>query len=241
MRTFNHIEIYKKIKENPFEYIGQRSFNLLECFMMHIDSQTEVNFDSNRFKEFNEMPCIREFVSKKTSTEISQSLRWTWAIGFEIEDQRNLLTNYFDWIDKYENEYPVESSDYNFDCKLSSEFDITSSIKHMCKRPRMYGFNDLSGLRATIDGYFYLKKLYQLDLTSNQELLSKFINNWKNKVNQKLKFETWDRSLIKDKMGINPFTFGGGSNGGWVFERFIQILEEETDIELKGPEIIKST
>lgn len=207
--------------------------------MMHIDAQTEVKFDSKKIDEFNQIPSIREYVSNKLNIEISPSLRWTWAIGFEVEDQRELLENYFNWIDKYENEYPVNLNDYKFECKLSMKFDISNSIKHMCERPVMYGFNNLSGLRATIDGYYYLKNLYQIDLKENEIELKNFIGYWNNRVNQNLKFETWERSLIKEKMGINPFTFGGGSNGGWVFKRFVEILEEETKIKLRKPEIRK--
>ena len=239
MRTFNHIEIHNRIQENPYLYIGQRNFHLFECFMMHINGQTEVKLNAGMAEEFKQMPSIRDYISSKLNVDISQSTRWTWAIGFEVENQNELLETYFNWIDKYENEYPVNSIDYNFECKLNPDFDIAGIIKHMCMRPHMYGINDLSGLRAILDGYYYLKNLYQIDFTLNEIELKNFIDFWKGRVNKDLAFETWDRALIKERMGINPFTFNGGSNGGWVFNRFLQIIEGETKIKLK--EMIKDS
>ncbi|WP_299679698.1 hypothetical protein [uncultured Dokdonia sp.] len=176
---------------------------------------------------------MRAFISSELNLQIPESVRWTWAIGFETEDQRELLENYFTWIDSYEHAFPVNRNDYQFESSLNVDIDMTDFIKHMCERPIMYGFNNLSELRANIDGFFYFKSVYNMKLTKNEELLKSFIERWKKKVNTDIKFETWDRPLLKEKMGIHPFTFGGGSNGGWIFKRFVEIVEEETAIKLK--------
>ncbi len=233
MRTFYPLSIFNDIKEDPFSFIGQRNFNLLECFMFHINYFTEVKYDVQKTNEFNQMPCMREYVGEQLNIDIPRVLTWTWAIGFEVENQRDLFDSYFHWLDKYENAYPVSTDDYKFNYKFDPDFDIVHSLNKMCEQPYLYSFNNLADLRASIDGYYYLKDLYNIDLTENEFELKTFIDHWKNKVNSKLSFDSWDRPLIKDKIGINPFTFGGGSNDGWIFKRFKQIIEEDTTIQLR--------
>ncbi len=231
MRTFHNIKLYQKIEENPYVYIGQKSFHLFECFMMQIDAKTELKIENNELSKYVNIPDIRTFVSNELSVKIPESLRWTWAIGFEVEDEMSLLKTYFKWIKDYEEHYPADKRHYNFNLKSDSKNDFTSLLKHICERPTMYGISNLSGIRAVIDGFLYLKEHYASNLSANEMELKNFVKYWKTQTNKKLKFDTWDRPLVKEELGINPFTFGSGSNGGWVFDRFIQIIKEQTKIE----------
>ena len=229
MRTFHHIDLYSKIKSNPYIYLGQRDFNLFEYFMSAINSYTEVIINS-KDHETNQTPSIREFISDQLNIKTPESLKWTWAIGFIVESRRELLDTYFDWIDKYENEYPTSQNNYNFVCKLPKEFNISNIIRPLCEKRGLFNTGDIAGLRATIDGFFYLKDTYKIPLTTNDQTLKQFIDFWKAKTNKKLPFDTWDRPLIKEKMNINPFLFSDGSNGGYTFERFIAVFEKQTGL-----------
>ena len=99
-------------------------------------------------------------------------------------------------------------------------------------RPEMFGFNSLSNFRAFLDGYFKFKNQYNLGFSEYETRLFTFIENWRNKVNKNIPFETWDRPFRLKCMGTTEFS---GSSVKWEFERLEEILKKELKMDLEEP------
>lgn len=240
MRTLLNIKLLERIRQNPEKFIGQRNFDVFQSFMMPIESGTKVHYSNEHLATLESMPSMRDFVSQKLKIEIPGPLHWTWAIGFDVEDQRELLESYFNWVFDYENHYPFLPDNYQFIFNENeNRVQLSELLNHVCHRPAMFGIYGLAGLRALIDGEFYLKDYYKKPLTENETKLLEFVHYWKAKTDESQTFDTWDRPFGKERLGINPFTFPDGSNGGWVFERFIEIMEDEVGLDLNKPIVKK--
>lgn len=238
MRTLLNIKLLEQIRQNPEKYIGQRNFDVFESFMLPIDWGTEIQYELEHVTTLEAMPSMHDFVFQELNIEIPSAVRWTWAIGFNVEDQRELLDAYFNWVFKYETQFPFLPENYQFNYKSNDRMQITKQLKYFCHRPAMFGVHGLAGLRALIDGEFYLKEFYDVKLTENEIKLRYFVDYWKSKTDKTLSFDTWDRPFGRERLGINPFSFPDGSNNGWVYERFIDIMTKEVGLELDDITVI---
>ncbi len=166
--------------------------------MMPIESGAQVQYEKEHQPTLESMPSMRDYVSQKLNIEIPGAVRWTWAIGFDVEDQRALLDSYFKWIFEYETSYPFLPDHYHFKFNENkNRIQIIELLKHVCHRPGMYGAYGLAGLRALIDGEFYLKEYYNKELSENEKKLLDFVNYWKAQTNSALPYDTWDRPFGK--------------------------------------------
>lgn len=228
MRTFHNIDLIEKVKANPFNFLGQREFKLVQSFLMPIEGATEPKISDKAISKAMSYPSMREhIVDKYDFFDTKYTVQWTWAIGFQVENQQELLDRYFDSIFEYEELYPIDRKNYEINCIAKSNLDITNTIRILCEKPYLFGTSSLAEIRAYIEGHFWLKANYNLELTKNEKRLIVFINHWRNKTNETLKFDTWERVIMKDRMNVSPFTFSDQTNNGWVLKRFLEILEED--------------
>lgn len=229
MRSFFQITLINEIAENPFAVIGQRRYRLMESYLMPWQLFTEVKIEPDFQKEIDTMPAIEEFVANEFGEKHSRTVRFDYYLGWIAEDEKQLLDLVINRIQKYESSFPIPLEGYSFDYKLNSVPDLRNSLlKHVLRRPQVYGVNDFAGLRAFLDGYFRFKSDYQLNLSDYEIKLLQFINYWKCKVNKSLPFETWDRVFLFEKMGTTNFT----NMFAWELERFEEILTEEIGMDL---------
>lgn len=234
MRSFLEIELLKNIYNNPHNFIGQRNFHLLYCFMNGcLDKELATNKN-----ELTLMPSFRDFIELETGIELSASLHWKGALGFNVEDQRELFKKYFGLVFKYEKLYPVNySEDFIIDnlvCKKTeSKFSIIEGIKAMSERPIMFNIIGISSLRAYIDGAIYRTEVNDISFSKNELDIIEVINYYKRKINPEIKHETWDRVLMKEEMNINELTVPNFSNS-LMMDSFIKILEEKSSVKFKS-------
>ncbi len=235
MRTIHEIELLKEIYDNPYSFIGQRNFNLLYCFMWN---NFEKNIEEKNFenKDFAKMPSFREFVENKTSIKLALSENWTWALGFGVEDEKELFLKFYSLLFEYEKAYPIEYSTIVEKDKVILDID---QIKAISERPELFCIRGVSSIRAYIDGAIFFKERAKQILTEEEKKILAFINSYKSQIISGNNFETWDRVLLRKRMNINEFTCGNYPNS-WVMSRFFKILEEETQLKLKSWDEIKN-
>lgn len=232
MRTFNNLQLLRDVMDNTSSTIGQRNYGLYRCYSMAFDWGLDLIYDDSVEALAKDMPSIEEFVTKQQGEDNNRTVRFDYYIGWDSEDQRELFERCCQKILEYENTFPISEKDYSFELKPEFNMDLKRDLKHIFKRPGMYGMEKLSHLRAYLDGYFRFKKEYKLAFSETDRKLIDFIKYWKEKVNKNRKFETWDRPFRLEKMGTTDFS---GSSGLWEFERFDEILTEELELELDDP------
>ena len=104
----------------------------------------------------------------------------------------------------------------------------------MFYRPRMFGIEQFSDLRAFLDGYYKIKTEYSLPLSVFENKLLQMISEWKSKTNPMIPFDTWDRIFMK-QVGTTDFC----NQLKWEIERFEEILMETIHIKLSDANIIR--
>ena len=221
---------------NTSATIGQRNYGLFKCYSMAFDWGLDLVYDDSTEKLAEQMPSIEEFVTNQLGENNNRTVRFDYYIGWNSEDQRELFERCFQKILEYENAFPILEKDYSFKLKTQLKMDLKGNLKHIFMRPGMYGMENLSHLRAYLDGYFRFKKDYNLTLSETDRKIIDFIKDWKGKVNKNREFETWDRPFRLEKMGTTDFS---GPSVSWEFERFEEIITEELELELDDP-IVKT-
>lgn len=230
MRSFNNLKLINEIRNNPFETIGQRDFSVLESYMLGYNSFLELDLDDNLELKVKDISSIEDFTANEVGVEHNQrTVFFDFYVGLVSETKKDMLLNYYDFIDKYEKTYPIDESEYEFKLnKFAHNYDLKKNLKIFFSRPHIVNSSNLSDFRAYLDGYFKAKSDFNIDLSPYEKELVNFIDYWKGKVNKSLEFDTWDRPFRFERMGTTNFT----SLFSWEIERFEEILSEEISIPL---------
>lgn len=228
MRTFHQLPLIREIANSPYPYIGQRRYALLRAFIETFRLYTKTEYDANIREAFEKMPSIEEYVAKEFGESHTRTVMFDYYLEWISEDEREHFELCLDRIFRYEKSFPVNESAYSHALDLSVNPDLQKSFKHVLLRPGMYGLNKLSEIRAYLDGYFMFKARYELELSTYEKRLWKFIEKWKAKTDSSIPFDTWDRALTKHLMGTTDFT----NMFSWEVERFEEILNDATKMEL---------
>ncbi len=228
MKDIHNLELINFIQKDPLKTIGQRSYKLFDAYLMPFKFYTEFNIPKEHLQELESLPSIREEIEKNYKIDLG-TRSWVSPLKYDCEDDRHLFQKAVDYILDYENKYP-NPKNINYKLKLKDSMpnlDIGESLGHIGFRPQMYfGVSELACLRAYIDGYFLFKETFQLEVSSFENKLLKFITEHKIKDNQG--FKTWDRNY-RVKWDFAVF----GTNEKHAIPRFLKDLEEYTQEKFK--------
>ncbi|MDJ1498705.1 hypothetical protein QNI19_37580 [Cytophagaceae bacterium DM2B3-1] len=223
MKSLHQIDLIKEIQQNPIPFIGQRSFKLLQVFLLPFDINCEFDVPDADQPFLNEYPSIEQEISSTYDIRLG-TRSWPSPLKYYCEDERarfQLATNF---ILDYEKKYPnPNQADYKLKLKdPSTIFELETSLGMIGFRPEMYfGTSELACLRAYIDGYFFFKDYFKLRHSSFEVKLLEFIKPYKTVNNAD--FKTWDRNY-RWEWDFAVY----GTNERHAIPKFMQDIQEYT-------------
>ena len=219
MKDLHNVELINWIKNNPVKTIGQRSYKLLDAYLMPFKFHCEFDIPKEHLVELEKHPSIREEI--ETDFKIDLGTRsWVCPLKYDCEDDRHLFNKVIDYILSYENKY-CNPDNFTYKLKLKnpkSNLKLEQSLGQIGFRPQMlFGVSELASIRSYIDGYFLFKETFQLKPSKFEKNLLRFIEEHKVEYNKD--FKTWDRNY-RVKWDFSAF----GSNERHAIPRFLNGL-----------------
>ncbi len=158
MRTFHNIKLLDEVAQDPFSIIGQRNYGLFQNYLWGFEMHFELDLDDDIKIIAERMPSIEEFVTTQIGENNQRTVLFDYYLGWKSEDSRELFELCIEKIREYEKFHPIDQKKYRYKLKKDPLIiDLRKSLKHMITRPSMYGFDNFSGMRAFLDGYFKAK------------------------------------------------------------------------------------
>lgn len=202
MRDFINWNILQRIENSPKEYIVQRDVQLLDAFRMGYEGILLRLENKEQLEEkYTAMPSLNEYGIKKYKADNIGSRNSVTVIQFTCEDEREFFYKYVEFLKEYEQKYPIrETLSY-----IVRETPVNKTLKQWLtaikNRPQMYfGSNDISCLRAFLDGYFRCTYDYNIQLTTFDTKVKQFTESITCKtINLSGEFVTWDRLYRYDR------------------------------------------
>lgn len=219
MRSFINWDILQRIENSPKDFIVQRDVSLLEAFIMgYEDILLRLGNKDQLEEKYKDVPSINEYVLKKYNADNIGTRNCMSVIQFTCEDEREFFYKYFEFLKEYEQKYPIQetlsyivSETAVIQAPTQSEHDyykipqkpniLKSWLTAIKNRPGMYfGYNDISCLRAFLDGYFLCKRDYNIPLTMFDTKVREFTDSIIcETINLPGEFVTWDRLYRYDR------------------------------------------
>lgn len=227
MKTLYNIELIKWIQNDPKATIGQRSYKLLQAFLLPFDLFCEPDLPAEDLNILESLPSIQSIIEKKFNLELG-SRHWTSPLKYNSEDDRELFSLVLNFLFDYEEKFPnPKAKQYKFKLKNSGSIpDLKGFMGHMGYRPQMYfGISELACLRAYIDGYFLMKQTFELPHTEFEKKVLTFISNYKTEDNTG--YKSWDRNY-RWEWDLSVY----GINERHAIPRFLKDIESNTGVDL---------
>lgn len=226
MKFLQQIELIKKIRIDPVPFIGQRSFKLLQAYLLPSSFYTEFDVPEADKTQLSNYPSIQEEMDSIYNNELGNRGWWN-PLKYGCEDERAHFELAIDFMLDYDKKYPNPSNNI-YQLKLNSpiqDCDLLKNLGHIGFRPEMYfEVSELANLRAFIDGHFHFKSSFNLPYSSFEKKLLEFIEPYKIEGNKD--FKTWDRNY-RWKWDFAVY----GSNERHAIPRFFKDIEEYTGFE----------
>ncbi len=229
MRNFLYGPIMKRIEQAPEHFIVQRDIHLLSAFLYgYQDILLEIDNYSTLCELYLDTPSLEDFARQKYQVSEIRARNFTSLLAWYSEDSRDLFYRYIAFIKEYEATFPV-NRDICWVLREKPALPLKILLAGIRRRyPMYFGHNDLSHLRAFLDGYFLCKTEYCLPLDDFEEKVLAFTHSIECEiVSASGLFSTWDRKFRYDREW-QPWGDCDGNTATHILAAFWSELEKFT-------------
>lgn len=201
MRNFLYGPIMKRIKQAPEQFIVQRDVNLLNAFLYgYQDILQEIDNYTALRDRYQDTPSIEDFARQKYQACEIKTRGFISLLAWYSEDSRDLFYRYIAFIKEYEATFSV-NGDVCWVLREKPALPLKTVLSGIRRRyPMYFGHNNLSHLRAFLDGYFLCITEYSLPLDDFEEKVLAFTQSIECEIfSASGPFSTWDRKFRYDR------------------------------------------
>lgn len=192
-KEMNTINLMKKIKQDPYTYLGEISIYRLKSFM---DGYVEAISKFKRDDKLEDLDYMKfnDWIFRKFNIS-NQNLSWISVINLEASNDLEAFEKIFLLLDEFSTKYG-KLSFTTIDANKFTISDLSELLLDIKKRPALFlGIASLSLLYVFLSGYKYARKEFNLPISSEEQHLEGF-QNW---LPLRLNINTtcsWDRVII---------------------------------------------